>query len=154
MNNLKIRKKLLILYIFCVFVPIFTINILFYRSLAKLILERENLHLNQITESYQNDLEKAIEDCVLVGETLYLDRTLNEYINNNFKSHSGYINTYNKYLLNTIQRYEPVFNQIDTISIYTQNNTIVNGGKFFIIDDNIDNLNWYKSFKKSKLKRN
>lgn len=149
-NNVSIKKKLISMYILCVLIPILFINTLFYIYISNNVKAQELAILNQSMERILISFTTDIEQCMGVSRTINLDGRLNSVLDNKYESSQDYYEAYHNYLEEAIGKYIPVYNQIQDISVYTENNTIVDSKYYHYISNEVLNSPWYKSFAESK----
>lgn len=63
-NNIALRKKLLIIYIVSVFIPITLTHIVFYNVTSQNVRTQKVHDLSLSVEQMSNDFRKAIDDAV------------------------------------------------------------------------------------------
>ncbi|MCD7832663.1 MAG: histidine kinase [Lachnospiraceae bacterium] len=150
LNNLNFKKKLILFYLFCVLVPLFltdgVILILFLRNqTAELKTRMENM-----ASAVQYDLSYTLEEAANEITSVYLNRTLNDFLEQNYESALDF---WEASLDITDMAY---FGSGSTASgdgwmvLYGDNDTIVNGGHFYSLSD-AKNTEWYQRLENSDL---
>jgi len=150
LNDLNFKKKLLLFYLFCVLVPLFLtdgiILFLFQRSeTAELQTRMENM-----ASAVQYDLSYTLEEAASEITSVYLNRTLNEFLEQNYESALDF---WEASLEITDMAY---FGSGSSASrdgwmvLYGDNETIVNGGHFYSLSD-AKNTEWYQQLENSDL---
>ncbi len=143
LDNVSVGKKLLMMYILCVLVPIISINLVLYSSMVKWVGMQEMSRVNISVDSARTRIVKIIEDCVGVAITLSSDISLSDMMDKDYTEPLDYLGDYRVYLENTLSKYIPSYPQIQTITLYTENPTIVEGGNYENIDESIKEEDWY-----------
>ncbi|MBM7570302.1 cache domain-containing sensor histidine kinase [Aquibacillus albus] len=145
-NNIKLRNKLLILYFFCVFIPIVMTNIIFYHvttnNIKKQKMHDVELVLNQIT----NEFISVIDQGVGISSNFYSDSNLYEYFDEEYNRIIDYIEAYDS-TLREFNRYSPIYYSIQSISFYSDNPTIIYAGGVHPITESTKNEYWYNKLK-------
>ena len=146
-DELKIRSKLIIFYVFCVIVPlIVTDGVIFY-----IIGMEQKTEINYEVTNNVNTVEADFTNLVqnAVGETrgIYLNWDVNEFLDYDYASEADYVTT----------RYEMIsqpFSEIVlgsrtfSIVMYAANPTIISGGPIRRLDTAYEE-DWYKALSES-----
>ncbi|MDP4091557.1 MAG: histidine kinase, partial [Bacillota bacterium] len=148
-NDIPLNFKFLMIYILCVFVPILTINLIFWSRISKDIKERETENLNISINRVETDISSLLGGCVDVSHSVSSDKVLYATMERHFDSIDQYYEVYNDSLRDRINMYLPIYNSIGQVSLYTSNYSIVSGGSYYYIDESVKNAPWYKDTLKS-----
>lgn len=141
------RSKILILYIFCVFIPIVSINAIFYIRISDNLYEQEVQHIKLSMDRISENISAYIEDIITISHILHVDRTLYEGIERQYPSFFDFFIAYEDVLSFTLNKYFPVFPHMENITIYTDNHTIGSAGVFRLLTDESQSLDWYLTLK-------
>ena len=146
-HNVRLSKKLLIMYIFSVLIPIVLTNIIFYTVTINNVKQQQmhdsQLALNQIS----NDFGKIIDDAVGISSSLYTNTNINLFLERDYPSDVDYVDDYDTYL-RTFNQSSPINPSINSIRFYTDNPTIIYSGGVYPLTDQIKKLAWYKQLMK------
>jgi len=146
LDNWNLKTKLFVLFIFCVLVPVIATNLLFYQSLKGSIEEKEYNNLNQSMQRVKFNFRNSIDNSLYVSNFLYTDEILNRFMNSVYRDEEDYYQAYNNMLSNNnIVRYYYNYQQVNQITFYVDNETMVNGGNFIKLDDTIRKTEWYQA---------
>ena len=140
MNNYKLNKKLLFLYVVCVLLPlIVTDSVVIYIALHTEEVKQQHMmenDVNAVQFSFSNSIESAASVVKAVDANEYIDNFLNE----KYESSLSYFVACNK-------AKNLLFNNIggdsSRMTIYADNETITNGGKFSRLSS-IKDEEWYQ----------
>lgn len=143
LDNISVGKKLLMIYIFCVLIPILSINLILYSSTTKWVSMQEMNRVNLYMARTKASVTKAIEDSVAVAITLSSDSTLNGMMDKEYVDYLDYLADYRVYLENALSKFFQLHSHIQDITLYTDNKTIAVGGNYAHIDDSIMSTDWY-----------
>jgi two-component system sensor histidine kinase YesM len=149
-NDIPLRYKFLLIYIFCVLTPILTINILFYSNVSKMTALKEESNLNISLERANKELKNIIDQSVAIGNTTSNDRALYEMMEKHYENLSQYYDTYNDYLRYKLDRYISLYPYISSITVMTENQTIENGGNYYKLDPEMKRSEWYQKVSATK----
>lgn len=142
-NNIALRKKLLIIYIVSVFIPITLTHIVFYNVTSQNVRTQKVHDLSLSVEQMSNDFRKAIDDAVGISSMLYTDYELYEFLETEYVSTIDFIHAYNDYFKD-ISKEAPLYSSVHSINLYTDNETVIFAGGIKKIDPLVKKSDWYK----------
>ena len=145
LDNIKIKNKLLIIYVFCVLVPVFITNISVYKSIKNNAIQEQENRLYNTLERVIYNLNSTLKTAVSISNYLYTDRTLDSFLSREYEDPIEYYSEYNRLRQNNVIRYYNTAPNIFNIEIYTDNETITNGS-YFIDIKGIEGEAWYNHF--------
>ncbi|WP_342480671.1 sensor histidine kinase [Paenibacillus sp. FSL L8-0340] len=148
-NDIPLNYKFILIYIVGVLLPIMVINLVFLDRISDLIKSREQQNLEISLERARKDVHDFIEGGVAVSYTLSADKSLYEMLDRTYKDSIDFYNTYDEQLRDRLNSYMPVNNQIERISVFTNNTSIVSGGNYQIMNQKVWKSEWYKQAKAS-----
>ena len=141
MNNYKLNKKLLFLYVVCVLLPlIVTDSVVIYIALHTEEVKQQHMmenDVNAVQFSFSNSIESAASVVKAVDTNEYIDNFLNE----KYESSLSYCVAFDKaknLVFNT-----DIGGDSSRMTIYADNETITNGGKFSRLSS-IKDEEWYQ----------
>ncbi len=142
MNDFKLEKKLLILYISCVLIPLIaTDSVISWTVFHSQQVKRQHV-MESDASAVSYNLTHMVDNVAATAKNLYTNRVVEEFLNANYDSTLDYVVAHNNFMSNTL--FENIFRTGDTqITIYADNETIVNGGEFGKISS-IQNTKWYQ----------
>ncbi|MBP5261303.1 MAG: histidine kinase [Clostridiales bacterium] len=143
-GRLKLNKKFLIIYIFCVILPLVMTDTFLLRSVFEAELKNQSYTRDTAIDSYMNYIGNTMEYDANVASAIDLNKNLNRLIN------TYYDNPYEYYdrMMNTVS--DSFFTTLsdmkwDRIVIYSDNPTMLRGNYFHYMDEAEDEQ-WYKKF--------
>ncbi len=145
-NNFKIRNKLLLIYAFCVFIPIIVTDAIILHTVNISSVRDREKELQYTMERIEYNLTETVNGCILFTNNLYMDQNLNKFLSKSYSSYMTYYDDYIKLLRNNNFSYNYNNGIVSTIQIYADNDTILNGGKIAKVEL-IQNTSWYKAYK-------
>lgn len=143
LNNISLKNKLLLVYFISVFIPIVFTNITFYYVTTENVKKQKQRDLSLAVEQMANDFERGIEDAVGVSNVLYTDNILYTFLEHDYKTLSDFVQAYNTDFRD-INRYVPIYSAVHSISVYTNNETVIYAGGIHPINEEVKNSDWYK----------
>lgn len=144
LNYMKLRDKLLLMYVLSVFIPIVVTNVVFYNVTSANIRSQKTRDAGMALNNLKNDLRVTIDQGVGLSYSLYTDPVFNDTISRSFRSHFEYIDAYNSYLKG---QFSGQLNQgIRWYQVYTDNPTILSSGYIDRLTDVVRSSDWYVQF--------
>ncbi|PQP81435.1 sensor histidine kinase [Paenibacillus sp. PCH8] len=143
-NYMKLRDKLLLMYILSVFIPIVVTNVVFYQVTTANIRSQKTRDAGIALNNLKNDLRVTIDQGVGLSYSLYADPVFNDTLSRSFGSHFEYIQAYNSYLKGEFSG--QLSQGIRLYQVYTDNPTILTSGYIERLTDAVRKANWYKQF--------
>ena len=141
MNNYKLNKKLLFLYVVCVLLPlIVTDSVVIYIALHTEEVKQQHMmenDVNAVQFSFSNSIESAASVVQAVDTNEYIDNFLNE----KYESSLSYFVACNK--AKNLLFNNNIGGDSSRMTIYADNETITNGGKFSRLSS-IKDEEWYQ----------
>lgn len=147
-DDIPINTKFILISIFCVILPILTVNLIFLNSLSKTVREREEENFKISYERAKTDIVNVIRESVAVSHSIYTDADIYRELDRYYEK-GEYYSVFISSLRERAGRYLAIYKNISNITIYTSNKTIDSGGHFIVIDDEIRNSPWYKKNKEA-----
>lgn len=148
-NDIPLNYKFLLIYLVGVLLPIMVINLLFMDRMSELIMGRERQNLDISMERARKDIHDFIDGGIAVSHALTTDKTLYETLDRTYSDQLDFYDTFDEQLRNRVTSYIPVNNQILRIGVYTNNPTVVPGGNYHVINDEVLNSEWYRLWQTS-----
>ncbi len=145
MNDIRLRNKMVIVFILAVFIPVVLTNVIFFNLTTSSVKKQKLADINRGLEQIRNEVDDQIESAVGISTVLYNDTLLNEYIERQYSNQSDYVENYHTYMINLLDKYSPVYEAIQAVTIYSTNDTILYGGRVQKINSHVREQNWYKS---------
>lgn len=143
-RNIKIREKMLMIFFLGGILPILAVIIYNNQATKRILIERamesEVAELSLIRDAiYENT--RVISD---VSKRMYFDDMIEQIAFTKYETYQDLIDDYNSYtrLTDCLNDY---YQEIDSIKIYINNESIFNNGNFVSVDVQIRNEEWYKN---------
>ncbi|MGI6372354.1 MAG: sensor histidine kinase [Caldicoprobacterales bacterium] len=150
LNDIKVRDKMLLLYIFSVIIPIIFTNLVFYRKISHSVGEREMQYIAQDMQKIKGDFKRIIDENATLSHAIYTDKNLYTFLDKHYESTDEYFSYYIRYLKNMQERYKFTFPNIYDINIYTSNPQVLNSAGYLRLTQEVRNNEWIKKLKKIK----
>lgn len=144
MNNKKISTKTFYLYIFCVLVPVLVTNIFIIGNTLRASGDESRDNMNNIVESVMHDIASSAENAVYVTVELYASNSIYKFLDTRYDNSRVFFQEYNKVFENYVF-YASSKHLISDITLFSDNDTMLNGGRYYRIDA-IQTEDWYQKF--------
>jgi len=139
LNDFPIQRKLFLLHIFCVLLPLLATDALILQMLTNYQRESDQRDAASAAAYYINT---TVEDAARIASSAYLSRSINDFLNTEFKSTLDYYNWYQQLNLNALSSVYRC-----RVVMYADNDTIINGGYFRRLDRT---SKWYELLEQTK----
>lgn len=140
LDNIKIKNKLLMIYFVCVLFPIIIINFIFYKDIEVRIKKEKIVSLGNTIEQIKEEIEEAILEIGVLTNGYYVQKDIYEIMDKTYLTHLEFLDIYQANLKNMLFRDIPYYKQIQAVTIYTNNPTVLNSGGVQIVNvESIDN---------------
>jgi two-component system sensor histidine kinase YesM len=142
LNNVRLRDKMLILFILSVFIPIVATNLIFYQVTTENIKDQKMKDISLSLQQVKNEFRDEINDAVGLSTEFYTDVFMNEILEKEYEETHEYVAAYDSYLRRLLSN--PTYNSIQTITIYVDNPTVLHSGGIGFISTEVKQKEWYK----------
>lgn len=147
-HNLKIRNKLLLVYFFCVLIPIILTDAIIVYTVNLSAKKEKQKEIQFLMERMEYNLKTTVTDCIQFTSNLYTDWLLNDVLNRRYLNYMDYYEQYFMLLKYNNLGYNYNNGILTKIQIYTDNDTILQGGKIAKIES-VMQSEWYLDYKDS-----
>lgn len=144
-NNFKIRTKLLLIYCFCVLLPIIFTDAIIMYTVSKNYKENHIRDLTHAMERIKASLADTVDGCILFTYNLYSDEKLDEFLSRQYINHLHYYENYTEMQKYPSLNYNYNYGRLSKIIIYADNDTLINGGSIAKLDTAKEE-DWYRAF--------
>lgn len=147
LNHFSIRKKLMLLYLFCVLLPLIVTDSMIISMVVQAEVSADRSEMSNIGDALQYTIKNRLESAIALSMNIYSNRYINEFMEAEYESPLDYFNRYREFLKDSL--YEASVGTSNyQIVMYAQNPGIVNGGRFWNLDS-VKELDWFEHFKKA-----
>ena len=151
MDNLKIKKKLYMLYLICVLIPIIITDSVIFFIVRSSEQEKQQHEMANIANAVSYNISNTISSIGETAKSIYTSKYINSFLMQEYESAPEYVLTYQEFFKDHLLENILGMNNL-VFTFYIDNETIVNGGKVNKIE-NIRETKAYQSLveqKKSK----
>src|SRR5690606_38130882 len=115
-NDVRLRNKLLLIYMFSVFLPIILTNIIFYNVTSGNVREQKIKDNELALQQVKNNFRQGVEDAAGVAAVLYSDALLYQFLDTEYENPVQFIHGYNTNFRD-VNRYTPGSSSINAIHL-------------------------------------
>ena len=148
LNRLNLREKIIGLFIFCVIIPLITVDGYIINRIVKEEREESVREAENTTLSIENYFSDVITTCHNIATSINQNYNVGEVLGKSYDSTFEYYDNYHRmsenYFFQTLVR----FNNMK-VKLYTSNDSVVGGGYVGKVSE-VVNSEWYKEFKNSE----
>lgn len=143
-GRLKLNKKFLIIYIFCVILPLIITDAFLFRSVVRTEMTNQEHYRESAIETYSNYLADLLSYDANMASAIDLNKSLNTFINTPYKDSYDY---YYQYMMMFSNSFFTTLSDLnwDRVVIYTDNKTMMNGNYFHPLSEAEKEV-WYQGF--------
>ena len=151
LDNFTVKRKLLIVYVFCMIVPLVITDSVILGIVLK-SEQRARLHeMENIANAVEYNLLSEADSASKYAKNIYISKYIDNFLNRQYGSDLEYVAHYQKLFMDTLLNVGASQSNMQ-IRIYADNNTIVNGAEFKKLDK-ILTKNWYRYMIENELER-
>ncbi|MFC3800825.1 histidine kinase [Cohnella sp. GCM10012308] len=151
LNNVRLRNKMLIVYFLSVFIPVVLTNVIFYNITTNNVKKQKMRDISLAIEQIRNDFMTQVNVAVGISAVIYDDALLIEYMDKNYDVPSDYVYNYQTYIISMLNKYSPVYEAIQRITLYSDNDTLIYGGQVERVTASTKEQPWYRLVRDSAL---
>jgi two-component system sensor histidine kinase YesM len=144
LDNIRLRNKMLIVYIFCVLLPIVLTNVVFYQVTTANVRTQRMQDIARALEQVRNDFRGELEVAVRVSDVFLTDYFLNDILETEYEGPLDYIEAYDSYFRKIVNSYIPLYTSMQSIKIYLDNPTLMHSGSVGSLTSETRKSDWYR----------
>lgn len=141
-GNIRLRERMLLLYLVGGILPLLLANIYMYSSVRSLMIQQAKDNAIGELSVIGNSLEESISVIEEVSKKLYFDEDIEHIAFTRYEDYEDIVADYRKY--DNIDDYvRSYYQEISSITIYTYNMTLPNNEHFVYADAVTKSSDWY-----------
>lgn len=145
-RGLSVGRKLMLIYVVLIFVPLVVANGLVLRSVLLDARAQQTSYLLSTIDSIEKAIKREFEPIELVSELVVADTTIYRILNREFDQFEEYVEAHRSYLVPALTKYANVFAGITRISIYTENPILRVSAGYLRLDEHVRTSEWHRRF--------
>jgi two-component system sensor histidine kinase YesM len=148
MDDLTIRSKLIVLFVFCVLLPLIVTDALILRIVGSDEEAARQTEMGNIADAIEADLKNTVEGAVRPTTNLFINRDIYEFMDREYESSADYYSARYELLNEPFAKINLSSSDL-IMTMYTDNPTIVSGGPFVSIGSQ-KGEDWLKAIESSE----
>ncbi|WP_164473216.1 histidine kinase [Clostridium sp. E02] len=146
-NNYKVKKKLYILYFFCMLIPLLITDGVIISNIINSDLKDNKRRQEDMTSAVSYTVNSAIENAVSISKSIYVNSYINNFLEYSYSSPIEYYNSYLDFMRGSLFR-SCMGNGSVEIKLYADNSTLIGGGSIGRLDT-AQTTAWYQALNHS-----
>lgn len=139
LNDISLKRKLALLYLFCVLLPLFLTDGVILTVIVRADRAALKQEMKNTTDAVKYYLDSTMENAVNQTQNIYANRYINEFMDNRYPTPLDYYNAYIGLIRDSLYETSVGKNCV----IYADNPDFINGGYFARLDKAKDTV-WYR----------
>ncbi len=147
-DNIRLRTKLMGLYLLCILLPLALTDGVILYSMISFENERRQHEVSNMASSVQYTLTSMLDYSSSLAQSIYINTQVEDFLNTRFKSPYDYYDMYYRFVN------ESFFKSLtglenSKVTVYADNETIIDGGEFAKLSSVEDSI-WYQELEKTE----
>jgi two-component system sensor histidine kinase YesM len=140
-NNLKIKNKLILTYLIVTIATVSIVGTYLTTQMTTIVVNRAVGEAENNTKIIQHRLEEVLNLTTKVSDMIYADEKLQIILTKQYKSAAEVFDTYSNYSI--LHDYLKYYREFASISVYTENPTILGNSEILKASDKVRIEDWY-----------
>lgn len=146
LNNYSIKRKLSIIYVICVLIPLIITDSIVYLNTEYNLKKEQKVNMEHVIERVEYNIRSDVEAAISVSNYLYADSKLNDLITTKYNNEMEFYDKYSQMMESNVIKYYFSNQKVYKVNIYSSNNSIISGSNFFKLTDDVRKERWYKQY--------
>lgn len=142
LKDIKVKRQLMAIYFIVVLVPIIIIGVNLTRHMCDMVVDRAINEASINIDRIKERLDEIIKMATTVSNQIYLDDSIIEVLTTRYESYGQVVQGYSK--VTALDTYLKYYDEIGSIRIYTDNDTILNNSQFMHTTPEVRKSQWYQ----------
>lgn len=148
-DNISIRRKFILVYVFCICVPVIASAIVWMTFTSQEIRANATNHLNQTFEGAASDFTILMQTAINIGNQVNADKSLRNDLSKDFSTPAEHYVLYWTALRNRFNMYLVSNPDIAAVTLYIDDPQFINTDYFRVMDDAVRESQWYRTASES-----
>ncbi len=143
-DNVSIRRKFILVYIFCIFLPVVAGAIVWTAFTSQEMWLNSTHYLEQNFEGTANDFNLLTQTAINIANQVNADSMLRNDLSKGFNTPAEHYELYWAALRNRFQMYLVSNPDIALVTLYIDDPHFINTDFFRVLDDSVRKSDWYR----------
>lgn len=149
-DNMNLRRKMVVITVFCVLIPVLLTDVIFWRFVNGAEKTRAELQMNEVVKSVESGLDIISDNAASVTASVYTNSRAYELLDKRYRDITEYVDITQE-LQNALRVVYGATTAVSGVSVYVDNNTILNGGSVYQMSSAWGS-DWYARYRESGAK--
>ena len=140
-NDMKIRRKLMLIYIIVVLIPILIVGLYLTSSMRNMVMEKSIGEARTNNDRIQYRLNEIVKIANDVSDRVYFDEKLRNIVVQRYTSAADVVKVYNQNRI--FDEYLRYYKEIASIRFYVENQTMLDNSQFTKVNQVTRESAWY-----------
>ncbi len=147
--NFSIRRKLLLIYLFCVLIPTLIFSYASYKYTMQATINEKTTLYRHALERVSTAIGASAANAIELSNTIYADRNMYDHINRVYSDEAECLQHYNDYMKSAWENILPYNTSIALFDVFSDNRTLINTRNIRRVDSTAAGTDWYGQFIKN-----
>jgi len=148
-KHMKLKQKFLLLYLFGIFIPVILVDFIVIVNLNTYQKKEQRQELEHSVAQILSDFSSIIEQVTYLSRNIVGDSALKQFLYADYPSGMEFEMAYQEIESRSVLNYYKFIKEISNITIYVENDTIIEKENIKKLNDITRNTWWYQKFKGS-----
>lgn len=141
-KNMKIRNKLISIYLIVVFIPVLIVGIYLTKSMTNIVINNTIDEASYNTNIVKYRFQEVLKIATDVSDRIYVNESIAGMIKHKYSNYNEIVDAYSANT--TIDEYLRSYSELKNIRCYTDNGTMLFNSQFMFASNYVKNQQWYK----------
>lgn len=148
-RNLELKQKFILLYLLGIFIPVIIVDSIAIFHIKAYQDREARLDLENSVARVLSEFSSVTEEVTYFSRNVVNDSSLAEFLDTNYTSAEEYQNAYAEIQDKSVLTYYKFIKEVSSITIYVENDTIVEDDRIKPLNDITRKMWWYQKYKGS-----
>lgn len=146
-NNLYLKKKLFLFYLFCAILPVTVLGIFLITDTKEKMMTLSDSQISAANQANRNMLMSVTSLTTSIANIIAADDSLHDIISGTYHSSNEVYTAYRNFSL--LEEFGNNHAEITDLRLYISNPGLVSSGKYHSITDEVKATDWYRAISKN-----
>ena len=147
LNNIRFHKKMMLIYIICIFIPMFFTNMFYFQTMKSRTEAQWQNDMQYSLKAVRDALQNYVIQSAILIDRLILDESIYKDLDFQYSKYSDRTNFIDR--MNSIMAYAAPGLQLENVAIYTENPTLPGSGRILPFNSQARESQWYHEYTKT-----
>lgn len=143
---LSVGRKLILIYVVGIFVPLVAANGLVLRSALREAEQQERLYLTSLIDRMKSAISREMEPIELVSDFVYAETPIYRLLGSVYPRFEHFMEAHRDFLVPSLTKYANVFAAITRMTVYTENRMVNTSVGYLGLDRLARGSEWFRRY--------